>query len=85
MGVPAGMNPNGCPRCYSEDMNAVRGRVRGGRIELDDALPEGAEVVVLTAGAEAPFDLDDAQLTEIEARLAEAEPASGAPGDDSSP
>jgi hypothetical protein len=53
-------------------MSAVRGRVRGGRIELDDALPEGAEVVVLTAGAEGPFDLDDAQLTEIEARMAEA-------------
>jgi hypothetical protein len=54
-------------------MNAVRGRVRGGRIELDGALPEGAEVVVLTAWAEAPFDLDDAQLTEIEARMAEAD------------
>ena len=54
-------------------MNAVRGRVRGGRIEIDGALPEGVEVVVLTAGAEAPFDLDDAQLTEIEARMAEAD------------
>ena len=53
-------------------MNALRGRVRGGRIDLDGALPEGAEVVMLTAGAP-PFDLDDAQLTEIDARMAEAD------------
>jgi predicted transcriptional regulator len=54
-------------------MNAVRGRVRGGRIELDDALPEGAEVVVLAAGPDESFDLDDAQLAEIDARMAEAD------------
>jgi hypothetical protein len=54
-------------------MHAVRGRVRGGHIELDSALPEGAEVVVLTADAEEPFDLDEAQLTELEARMAEAD------------
>jgi hypothetical protein len=53
-------------------MSAVRGRVRGGHIELDSALPEGA-VVVLTADAEEPFDLDEAQLTELEARMAEAD------------
>lgn len=51
----------------------MRGRARGGHIELDGALPEGAEVVVLTADAEEPFDLDDAQLTELEARMAEAD------------
>ncbi len=28
-------------------MNAVRGRVRGTHVELDEPLPEGAEVVVL--------------------------------------
>lgn len=54
-------------------MNAVRGRVRGGHIEIDAALPEGAEVVVLTAGHDEPFDLDDAQLTELETRMAEAD------------
>jgi hypothetical protein len=54
-------------------MNAVRGRVRGGRIELESALPEGADVVVLAAGHDGPFDLDGAQLTEIEARMAEAD------------
>ncbi len=54
-------------------MNAVRGRVRGGHIELDSALPEGAEVVVITAAAEEPFDLDDSQLTELEARIIEAD------------
>ncbi len=63
----------GPPGCYSYGMNAVRGRVRGGRIELEGALPEGAEVVVLTPGTEAPFDLDDAQLAEIEARMAAAD------------
>lgn len=54
-------------------MNAVRGRVRGGRIELEGPLPEGAEVVVLAASREEPFDLDDAQLAELEARMAEAD------------
>jgi hypothetical protein len=54
-------------------MNAVRGRVRDGRIELEGALPEGAEVVVLAASPDEPFDLDDAQLAEIEARMAEAD------------
>ena len=63
-------------------MNAVRGRVRGGHIETDAALPEGTEVIVLTGGDEAPFVLDDAQLGELEARaleadLGEVEPAQG--------
>ena len=58
---------------YPVVMNAMRGRVRGGHIETDAALPEGAEVVVLTAGDEEPFDLDDAQLAELEARMAEAD------------
>ena len=51
----------------------MRGRVRGGHVETDVALPEGVEVVVLTAGDEEPFDLDDAQLAELEARMAEAD------------
>ena len=54
-------------------MNAVRGRVRGGHIETDAALPEGAEVVVLTSGNEEAFDLEEAQLTELESRIAEAD------------
>jgi hypothetical protein len=54
-------------------MNAVRGRVCGGHIELDTALPEGAEVVVLTADSEEPFDLDEAQLSELETRMTAAE------------
>jgi predicted transcriptional regulator len=54
-------------------MNAVRGRVRGGHIEIDQALPEGAEVVVLTGGDEESFDLDEARLVELEARMAEAD------------
>jgi hypothetical protein len=54
-------------------MNAVRGRVRGGHIEVDAPLPEGAEVVVLTRGDQEPFELDDAQLEELELRMAEAD------------
>lgn len=54
-------------------MNAVRGRVRGGHIETDVALPEGAEVVVLTGGDEESFDLDEAQIVELKARMAEAD------------
>jgi hypothetical protein len=61
-------------------MNAVRGRVRGGHIETDAALPEGAEVVVLVSGAEEPFDLDDEHLTELEARIAEADRGEVEPG-----
>lgn len=54
-------------------MNAVRGRVRGGHIEVDTSLPEGAEVVVLTRSDQEPFELDDAQLDELERRIAEAD------------
>ena len=61
------------PACYPERMNAVRGRVRGGHIEIDGALPEGAEVVVLTPGHDEPFELDEAQLVELESRMVEAD------------
>jgi hypothetical protein len=55
-------------------LNAVRGRVRGGRIELDGDLPRGRDVdVVLATKEDDSFDLDDAQLAEIETRMAEAE------------
>jgi hypothetical protein len=50
-------------------MNAVRGRVRGGHVEIDGALPEGAEVVVLTPGNEEPFDLGEDLLAELETRM----------------
>ncbi len=54
-------------------MNAVRGRVRGGHVEVDGVLPEGAEVVVLTGGSEPPFDLDLADADELEARMTDAD------------
>jgi len=54
-------------------MNAVRGRVRGGHVETDTALPEGAEVVILTPGTDEPFDLDDVEIVELEARLTSAD------------
>jgi hypothetical protein len=67
--------------CYLVGMNAVRGRVRGGHIETDAKLPEGAEVVVLTVGGEEPFDLDDAQLSELESRMADADRGEVEPAD----
>jgi predicted transcriptional regulator len=42
-------------------------------VETETALPEGTEVVVLTSASDEPFDLDDAQLAELETRMAEAE------------
>ena len=62
-------------------MNAVRGRVCGGHVEIDDSLPEGAEVVVLTVGVEEPFELDDGQLSELESRMAEADQGAVEPAD----
>jgi hypothetical protein len=54
-------------------MNAVRGRVREGHVDLDGPLPDGAEVVVLVLDGGEPFDLDDSDLNELEARAAEAD------------
>ena len=68
--------------CYFSSMNAVRGRVRGGRVEIDAVLPEGTEVVVLIGGDEVAFDLDDAQLAELENRTTEADPKPSLPADD---
>jgi hypothetical protein len=62
-------------------MNAVRGRVRGGHVEIDASLPEGAEVVVLALGVEDPFELEDAQLSELETRMAEADQGAVEPAD----
>jgi hypothetical protein len=42
-------------------------------VEVDGVLPEGAEVVVLTGGGEPPFDLDPADVDELEARMTEAD------------
>jgi hypothetical protein len=52
-------------------MNAIRGRVRGGHVELDSALPDGTEVVVLVPADEAPFKLDDASNDELASRMDE--------------
>jgi hypothetical protein len=62
-------------------MNAVRGRVRGGRVDVESPLPEGAEVVVLTGGSDELFELDDAQVAEIETRMAEADRGDVEPAD----
>lgn len=69
------------PACYLVKMNALRGRVRGGHIEIDSALPEGAEVVVLTASPDEPFELDEAQLAELERRMLEADRGEVEPAD----
>lgn len=62
-------------------MNVVRGRVRGGHVETDAALPEGAEVVVLTRADDDSFELDDVQLDELERRMAEADRGEVEPAD----
>jgi hypothetical protein len=62
-------------------MSAVRGRVRGGRIETESALPEGTEVLVLTTDGGEPFDLDEAQLADLETRMAEADRGEVEPAD----
>jgi len=53
-------------------MRVVHGRVTAGRVELDEALPDGIEVAVVV-GAEEPFDLEEDQIRELEESLAEAE------------
>ena len=54
-------------------MNAVRGRVHGGRVELETELPEGADVVVLATDSETPFDLAEVEIAELVARMAGAD------------
>jgi hypothetical protein len=53
-------------------MNVVRGRVRDGRVELESALPDGAEVVVVL-GETAPFDLAENDIAELTERIAAAD------------
>lgn len=50
-------------------MSAVRGRVRGGKVELDSALPEGAEVLVTPELSDETFELSDAEVNELAARM----------------
>ena len=52
-------------------MNAVRGRLRGGHVELVGELPEGTDVVVLATNGEETFEL--AEVAELAARMAAAD------------
>jgi hypothetical protein len=54
-------------------MNAVRGRVRGGHVELERELPEGADVVVLATDGEESFELTEADVAELAGRMAAAD------------
>ena len=54
-------------------MNALRGRVRAGHVEVEAELPEGSEVVVIVPSPDEPFELDEANLADLETRMAEAE------------
>ena len=54
-------------------MSPVRGRVHGGRVELEGELPEGADVVVMAADGDEPFDLAEAEIAELKARMAAAD------------
>ena len=58
--------------CYLSVMNVVRGRVRAGHVELDSALPDGAEVVVVLGESE-PFDLSEDAVAELTERMAAAD------------
>ena len=69
------------PSWYPSVMNAVRGRVRGGHIETEASLPEGAEVVVLTVDNDDAFELDEDQIAELERRMAEADRGELVPAD----
>lgn len=42
-------------------------------VEVEVELPEGSEIVVIVPSREEPFELDDANLAELETRMAEAE------------
>jgi hypothetical protein len=53
-------------------VNAVRGRVRGGRVELEGELPEGEDVVVLVTERDETFELAEAEIVELETRMASA-------------
>ncbi len=54
-------------------MSAVRGRLHGGRVELETELPEGADVVVMATDRDEPFDLAEAEIAELEARMTAAD------------
>jgi hypothetical protein len=54
-------------------MNAIRGRVRDGHVEVDSTLVEGTEVVVLVPGEQPPFDVDEEELAQLQACIAEAD------------
>lgn len=54
-------------------MRVVHGKVAAGRVELDEKLPDGAEVAVVLRADDEPFDLDEDRMRELEASLAEAD------------
>jgi hypothetical protein len=56
-------------------MQTRRGRIENGAVVLADpnGVPEGAEVTVLIGRPEAPVDVSDEELREIDAGLAEAQ------------
>jgi hypothetical protein len=54
-------------------MRVVHGRVEQGRVVLDEVLPEGTSVAVVVASGEEGFDLDEAQVAELQASIEEAD------------
>jgi hypothetical protein len=60
-------------------MSAVRGRVRDGKVELDTALPEGADVVVLPDAAGETFDFAEPEVLELARRVEAAKRGEGVP------
>jgi hypothetical protein len=64
------MSYTGMSRWYGSHVSVVRGRVRNGQVALETELPEGADVVVLTA-SEGFFEVPEDEVAELEARIAE--------------
>lgn len=58
------------------------GRVVNGRVELDDALPEGAEVTVFINGDEDDFELSPEDAAELDDRIEASERGEWIDGDE---
>ena len=54
-------------------MKVVHGRVEDGRVVVDEALPEGAEVTVLVTASDDSFDLAAAQIAALRVSIDEAD------------
>lgn len=54
-------------------MRLVAGKVEGGRVVVEEPLPEGVEVAVVAPDGEEGFDLDESQVRALMDSLEEAD------------